>query len=50
MTIVFKKNCSPNENIQQSTKIGTPNEAKEEGDERNVDALLKTPKNSRGSN
>jgi hypothetical protein len=25
----------------------TPNEAQEEGDERNVDALLRTPKNSK---
>jgi hypothetical protein len=35
---------SPNEDIQQSTKIGTPIEVQEEGDEKNVDASLNTPK------
>jgi hypothetical protein len=34
----------PSENIQQSTKTGTPNKVQEQGDERNVDASLKTPK------
>jgi hypothetical protein len=34
---------SPSENPQQSTKIGTPNKAQEEGDEGNVNAWLKTP-------
>jgi len=37
-------NGSPNENTQQSTEIGTPNKMQEHHDERNVDALLKTPK------
>ncbi len=39
---IKKTTSSPNEDIQQSTKTGTPNEVQEEGDERNVDALLKT--------
>ncbi len=34
---------SPSENIQQSSETGTPNEAQEECDEENVDALLRTP-------
>jgi hypothetical protein len=37
-------NGSPNENIRQSTQIGTTNEAQEESNERNVDALLRTLK------
>ncbi len=37
-------NGSPNENTQQSTEIGTPNEVQKEHDEGNVDALLRTPK------
>jgi hypothetical protein len=40
-------NGSPSEKTQQSTKTRTPNEVQEEGDERNVDALLRTPKNFR---
>ncbi len=42
-TTTFLKNGSPSENTQQCTKIGRPNEAQEEGDEGNVNALLKTP-------
>ncbi len=37
-----KTNGSPSEDIQQFIKIGKPNEAQEEGDERNVDASLRT--------
>ncbi len=42
-TTTFLKNGSPSENTQQCTKIGRPNEAQEEGDEGNVNALLKIP-------
>jgi hypothetical protein len=38
-----KTTSSPSEDTQQSTEIGTTNEVQEEGDERNVDASLKTP-------
>jgi hypothetical protein len=38
-----KTTSSPNEDTQQSTETGTPNEVQEKGDERNVDASLKTP-------
>jgi hypothetical protein len=34
---------SPSENTQRSSKNRTPNEVQEECDERNVNALLKTP-------
>ncbi len=34
-------NGSPSENTQQFIEIGTPNEAQEEGDERNVDTSLR---------
>ncbi len=37
-----KTNGSPSEDIQQFIKIGKPNEAQEEGDEKNVDASLRT--------
>ncbi len=39
-----KTTCSPSEDTQWSTEIGTPNEVQEENDERNVDASFKTPK------
>jgi hypothetical protein len=37
-----KTNGSPSEDIQQLIKIEKPNEAQEEGDERNVNASLRT--------
>jgi hypothetical protein len=42
--IFGKTTNSPNENTQQSTGTKTPKETQEEGDERNVDASLRTPK------
>ncbi len=36
----MKKNDSPNESTQQFTRIGTPNEAQKESDERHVNASL----------
>jgi hypothetical protein len=38
----WKKNDTSSENTQQSIETGTPNKTQEEGDEGNVDALLKT--------
>ncbi len=40
----WKKNDTSSEDTQQSIETGTPNETQEEGDEGNVDALLKTLK------
>ncbi len=42
-TTVEETNGSPNENTQQSIEIGRPNEAQKKRDEKNVDALLRTP-------
>jgi hypothetical protein len=39
---IEKKNDTSSENTQQSIETGTPNKTQEEGDEGNVDALLKT--------